>query len=74
MRVAYTALSIISPPTEHLAHTALHYTPKDLSADPSKAYVPPVGNDATCGLSKFSFYPQNRYPFVGFRCCQDAGP
>jgi hypothetical protein len=34
-----------------------------------------AGNDATCGLSKFSFYPQNRYPFVGFRCCQDAtGP
>lgn len=30
------------------------------------------GNQATCGLAKFSFYPQNRYPFVGFRCCRDA--
>jgi formylglycine-generating enzyme required for sulfatase activity len=26
-----------------------------------------------CSLSKYSFYPQNRYPFVGFRCCADRG-
>lgn len=32
-----------------------------------------AGNEATCGLAKFSFYPAVRYPFVGFRCCQDAG-
>ncbi len=31
-----------------------------------------AGNEATCGLSKYSFYPAVRYPFVGFRCCQDA--
>lgn len=31
-----------------------------------------AGNDATCGLAKFSFYPSVRYPFVGFRCCKDA--
>jgi hypothetical protein len=24
---------------------------------------------ATCGFAKYSFYPQNRYPAVGFRCC-----
>jgi Sulfatase-modifying factor enzyme 1 len=30
-----------------------------------------TGNDATCRLAKFSFYPSVRYPFVGFRCCQD---
>ncbi len=27
---------------------------------------------ATCDLSKYSFYPQNRYPGVGFRCCAEA--
>jgi hypothetical protein len=27
---------------------------------------------ATCSLSKYSFYPQNKYPGVGFRCCADA--
>jgi hypothetical protein len=27
---------------------------------------------ASCGLFKYSFYPQNRYPAVGFRCCADA--
>lgn len=27
---------------------------------------------ATCSLSKYSFYPQNRYPGVGFRCCAEA--
>src|SRR5690606_15733878 len=32
-----------------------------------------AGNEAKCGYSKFSFYPAVRYPFVGFRCCQDAG-
>lgn len=31
-----------------------------------------AGNAATCGYSKFSFYPTVRYPFVGFRCCQDV--
>jgi hypothetical protein len=31
-----------------------------------------TGNDATCRLSKYSFYPKVRYPFVGFRCCEDA--
>jgi len=31
-----------------------------------------AGNEATCGFAKFSFYPSVRYPFVGFRCCQDA--
>ena len=31
-----------------------------------------AGNEATCGYAKFSFYPNVRYPFVGFRCCQDA--
>jgi hypothetical protein len=31
-----------------------------------------AGNEGTCGLSKFSFYPSVRYPFVGFRCCQDV--
>ncbi len=31
-----------------------------------------TGNEATCSLSKFSFYPSVRYPFVGFRCCADA--
>ena len=27
---------------------------------------------ADCDLSKYSFYPQNRYPGVGFRCCAEA--
>lgn len=31
-----------------------------------------AGNQATCGHAKFSFYPSVRYPFVGFRCCQDV--
>ena len=31
-----------------------------------------AGNEATCGYSKYSFYPNVRYPFVGFRCCQDV--
>ena len=31
-----------------------------------------AGNEATCSLAKFSFYPRVRYPFVGFRCCQDV--
>ncbi len=26
---------------------------------------------ATCRQAKFSFYPQNRYPSVGFRCCEE---
>jgi formylglycine-generating enzyme required for sulfatase activity len=30
------------------------------------------GNEGNCGLAKFSFYPSVRYPFVGFRCCQDV--
>lgn len=29
-------------------------------------------NASQCGETKFSFYPQNEYPFVGFRCCSDA--
>lgn len=29
-------------------------------------------NASSCGETKFSFYPQNEYPFVGFRCCSDA--
>jgi formylglycine-generating enzyme required for sulfatase activity len=33
-----------------------------------------TGNEATCGLAKYSFYPSVRYPFVGFRCCQDPPP
>lgn len=33
-----------------------------------------AGNEATCGYAKFSFYPAVRYPFVGFRCCQDVSP
>ena len=28
-------------------------------------------NQATCTETKYSFYPQNRYLFVGFRCCLD---
>ncbi len=31
-----------------------------------------AGNEATCSLAKFSFYPSVRYPFVGFRCCSEA--
>jgi hypothetical protein len=30
------------------------------------------GNQATCSLAKFSFYPNVGYPFVGFRCCAEA--
>jgi len=26
-------------------------------------------NASSCMETKFSFYPQNEYPFVGFRCC-----
>jgi hypothetical protein len=26
-------------------------------------------NASSCAETKFSFYPQNEYPFVGFRCC-----
>jgi hypothetical protein len=33
-----------------------------------------AGNEATCGFAKYSFYPSVRYPFVGFRCCQDPAP
>lgn len=28
-------------------------------------------NGSQCGETKFSFYPQNEYTFVGFRCCAD---
>jgi hypothetical protein len=31
-----------------------------------------TNNGSSCSESKFSFYPQNQYNFVGFRCCQDA--
>lgn len=27
------------------------------------------GNDARCDEQKYSFYPQNKYVFLGFRCC-----
>ncbi len=27
---------------------------------------------ATCSFRKYSFFPQNRYPGVGFRCCAEA--
>jgi len=27
-------------------------------------------NASGCAETKFSFYPQNEYPFVGFRCCK----
>jgi hypothetical protein len=27
-------------------------------------------NQSRCTDNKFSFYPQNKYPFVGFRCCK----
>jgi hypothetical protein len=33
-----------------------------------------TGNEAVCGLAKYSFYPSVRYPFVGFRCCEDPAP
>ncbi len=26
----------------------------------------------TCSLAKYSFYPQNTYPAVGFRCCEEV--
>lgn len=32
-----------------------------------------AGGEATCSLAKFSFYPNVGYPFVGFRCCAEAG-
>lgn len=27
-------------------------------------------DQSTCNEKKFSFFPQNQYPFVGFRCCK----
>ena len=29
-----------------------------------------TNNESKCTDSKFSFYPQNQYPSVGFRCCK----
>jgi hypothetical protein len=29
-------------------------------------------DESACSSTKFSFYPQNQYPFVGFRCCTDV--
>ena len=29
-----------------------------------------TNNDSKCTDNKFSFYPQNQYPSVGFRCCK----
>ncbi len=29
-------------------------------------------NESKCTDTKYSFYPQNQYNFVGFRCCADA--
>ncbi len=31
-------------------------------------------NESKCTDTKYSFYPQNQYNFVGFRCCVDANP
>lgn len=31
-----------------------------------------TNNASSCSESKFSFYPQNQYNFVGFRCCKNA--
>lgn len=31
-------------------------------------------NESKCTDTKYSFYPQNQYNFVGFRCCADANP
>ncbi len=31
-----------------------------------------TGDQATCSQTKYSFYPQNRYLFVGFRCCKSV--
>lgn len=31
-------------------------------------------NQSKCTDTKYSFYPQNQYNFVGFRCCADAKP
>lgn len=31
-------------------------------------------NASSCNETKFSFYPQNEYAFVGFRCCSDIFP
>ncbi len=31
-----------------------------------------AADNATCGMAKYSFYPQNRYPTVGARCCVEA--
>lgn len=31
-------------------------------------------NESKCTDTKYSFYPQNQYNFVGFRCCADAAP
>jgi len=33
-----------------------------------------AGDQATCGFQKYSFYPQNQYPSVGFRCCAEGNP
>lgn len=33
-----------------------------------------TSDESSCSTTKFSFYPQNQYPFVGFRCCADAAP
>ena len=29
-----------------------------------------TNNESKCTDNKFSFYPQNQYPSVGFRCCR----
>lgn len=29
-------------------------------------------NESQCTSTKYSFYPQNQYNFVGFRCCKNA--
>ncbi len=31
-----------------------------------------AGDQATCKFTRYSFYPQNRFPMVGFRCCEVA--
>jgi formylglycine-generating enzyme required for sulfatase activity len=30
------------------------------------------GDQATCKFTRYSFYPQNRFPMVGFRCCDST--
>lgn len=31
-----------------------------------------AGDQGSCKFTRYSFYPQNRFPMVGFRCCEGA--